>query len=224
MAPLQRWRALPVEERRYIGAAALGFAGIVTWAIGIRTMLDAGRGTGLGDPDCPESAYAAVLADTGLNSTQIHNAWLYAPLIANAAIHWGVDPSLMMGLAHTESKFNPHAGSSKGAQGLMQIIPSTGRMFRNAMIDQGEWPFLELDLQDPEQSAWIAAKYIRDALVNRGSVEGALAGYNCGPLKCPKGTDPSTWPAETRNYIKGVPRRQKFYREIWANCGSPWLQ
>jgi soluble lytic murein transglycosylase-like protein len=221
MGALDRWRAIPAEDRRYIGAAALGFAGVVTWALGIRTRLQTTERT-FGDPHCPESVYAEVL--TGLNATQVHRAWLYAPVIANAAIHWGVDPSLMMGLAHTESKFNPQAGSSKGAQGLMQIIPSTGRMFRNRMIDKGQWPFLELNLMDPEQSAWIGAKYIRDALRNRGSVEGALAAYNCGPVRCPKGSPSSSWPGETRNYIKGVPRRQQFYREIWQRCGSPYLQ
>jgi soluble lytic murein transglycosylase-like protein len=172
-----------------------------------------------GDPDCDEAAYAAVL--TGLNATQVHRAWLYAPVITNAALFWGVDPSLMMGLAHTESRFNPTAGSSAGAQGLMQIIPATGRSFRKAMIKGGNWPFGALNLQDPEQSAWIAAKYIRNSLANRGSVEGALAGYNCGPVKCPKGSDPSSWPSETRAYIKGVPRRQKFYQEIWKRCRSP---
>ncbi len=220
MGALARWNAIPVEERRYIGAGALGFAGVVVWALGIRSMLAARPpASPFGDPDCDEAAYAAVL--TGLNATQVHRAWLYAPVITNAALFWGVDPSLMMGLAHTESKFNPTAGSSAGAQGLMQIIPATGRSFRKAMIRGGNWPFGELNLQDPEQSAWIAAKYIRNSLANRGSVEGALAGYNCGPVKCPKGSDPSSWPAETRAYIKGVPRRQKFYQEIWKRCGSP---
>lgn len=221
MGALDRWRALPVEDRRYIQAAALGTAGVIVWALGIRQALrPPALGAVLGDPDCDESVYQAVLRDHGLNQEQAHRAWLYAPVITQSALHFGVDPDLMMGIAHTESRFNPNAGSGAGALGLMQIIPSTGRMFRKLLMEQGDWPFLELDLYDPAQSAWIAAKYIQNALRNHGTLEGALAAYNCGPVKCPKGSDPSSWPSETRNYVRGVPRRAAYYREIWATCGS----
>ncbi len=223
MGAIDRWRALPAEDRRYLGAAALGVAGTTVWALAIRERRKApALGDGIGDPHCPESAYRQVL--TGLNATQVHNAWLYAPRITAAALHWGVDPDLMMGIAHTESRFNPTAGSGAGARGLMQIMPSTGRLFHKQLVEIGQWPFLELNLHDPEQSAWIAAKYMRDALRNRGTLEGALAAYNCGPVRCPKGSSSASWPRETRNYVKGVPRRRKFYREIWALCGSPLLQ
>lgn len=218
---LDRWRSMPPEDRRYIGAAIMGVAAASIWAVAIRSALQAPPLGQLGDEACTESVYGDVLGAHGLNAEQIHRAWLYAPVITGAALHFGVGPDLMMAIAHTESGFNPTVGSGAGAQGLMQIMPSTGRLFRDRLIELGDWPFLELDLHNPEQSAWIAAKYMRDALRNRGSLDEALAAYNCGPKRCPRGSSFDSWPSETRGYVRGVQRRMKHYRQIWATCGSP---
>lgn len=219
MGPVARWRQLPVEDRRYISAGSLAVAGVVVWALAIRRMR-ALPSSDLGDPDCDEAVYQAVLQEHGLTAEQAHRAWYYAPAIIAAARHWGVSADLLMGIAHTESRFNPQAGSSAGAQGLMQIMPSTGRLFYDQLVTLGAWPFGELDLSDPRQSAWIAGKYIRDALRSRGSLEGALAAYNCGPVRCPKGSGFDSWPSETRGYVRSVPKRAKYYKEIWSRCGE----
>ncbi len=220
-------QSLSPEEWRYVGAGALGAVGVVFLSLGVRRRLHAPPlGETFGDPYCDESFYRQVLSIKGSSGRQrlrdeaIHRAWLYAPIIIDAAHHFGVPPDLMMGLTQTESGFNPQAGSSAGARGLMQLMPGTARSMRNLLIEKGDWPFLELQRDDPQQSAWLGTYLISRLLRNRG-VENALAAYNAGGGRIKPDTPKSEWPSETRGYVPGVMRRRKYYQEIWALCGSP---
>jgi soluble lytic murein transglycosylase-like protein len=68
-----------------------------------------------------------------------------------------------------ESGFDPLAVSPKGAQGLMQLLPSTMRRYRV------ERPF------DPRENLRGGATYIKDLLQHYGNnMELALAAYNAG--------------------------------------------
>jgi len=82
---------------------------------------------------------------------------------------WDVDPMLLKAMAMQESSGNTRAVSTKGAMGLMQIIPETAK-------DLGV-----TDPYDPVQSIWGAAKYMSQALAAEGSPEGALLYYHGGP-------------------------------------------
>jgi len=50
-------------------------------------------------------------------------------LIHRAANTHGVDPLLVDSVIRVESNYDPYAVSRKGAEGLMQLIPSTQRRF-----------------------------------------------------------------------------------------------
>jgi len=49
----------------------------------------------------------------------------YADIINTACNRHGIDPSLVLALVKVESDFNPDALSTKGAMGLMQLMPKT---------------------------------------------------------------------------------------------------
>ena len=68
-----------------------------------------------------------------------------------------------------ESNYNPHAISSKGALGLMQLIPETARRFGVG------------DVFNPVENIQGGAKYLRYLLdLYNGNYGLALAAYNAG--------------------------------------------
>ena len=96
----------------------------------------------------------------------------YANLVADEAVRQGVDPYLAVAVAAAESSFNPNAGSNKGAQGLMQLIPSTAR---GLGLDPEE-------RTDPAKNAQAGVRYLAQQLARHdGDVTLALAAYNAGP-------------------------------------------
>ena len=93
----------------------------------------------------------------------------YESIFQAAGSEWNVDPLLLKAMAMQESSGKPSAVSTKGAQGLMQIMPETAKGLGVA------------DPNDPVQSIWGAAKYMSQALDAEGSPEGALLYYHGGP-------------------------------------------
>lgn len=92
-----------------------------------------------------------------------------------------------------ESRFNPRAVSSKGAQGLGQLMPATARELRV------EDPF------DPVQNLTGSAMYLVAQLRRFHDVDLALAAYNAGPgaVERYNGIPPFE---ETQNYVRVVTR------------------
>lgn len=136
-----------------------------------------------------------------------------------------VDRALLFALARQESRFDPKAKSSAGAQGLMQIMPATakGMMRKNprglAMVKDDM-------LLDPRFNIALGQKYIRTLTrypkVGKNLVM-ILASYNAGPnkatswMKRHNGNDPlyflETIPVkETRHYVARVLAHYWAYR------------
>jgi hypothetical protein len=92
----------------------------------------------------------------------------YGDLFVQAGNKYGVSPKLLAAVAKVESGYNPNAVSPAGAQGLMQIMPTTakGLGVRNSF--------------DPEQAINGAAKLLARNLREFKSVPLALAAYNAG--------------------------------------------
>ena len=114
-------------------------------------------------------------------------------------------PELLAAVVHTESKFVPTARSNRGAVGLMQLVPNTGR-----------WLGAN-NLNDPAQNIQAGAKYLR-YLTDRfsGDQQKAIAAYNAGEgnVRRFNGVPPFR---ETRNYIQRV---RSFQQDLGARADS----
>jgi len=93
----------------------------------------------------------------------------YDKIIRQAARKHGVDSSLIKAVIRAESDFDKHAVSSKGAQGLMQLMPETAK---------------ELEVEDsfdPKENIHAGVRYLKRQLKNfQNDVSLALAAYNAG--------------------------------------------
>lgn len=109
-----------------------------------------------------------------------------------AAETYQLPENLIKAVAKAESDFNPDAVSRCGAQGIMQLMPSTARSLgvTNSF--------------DPAQNIMGGAKYLRQMLDNfNGDITKAVAAYNAGPYAVQKydGIPPYK---ETQNYVTKV--------------------
>jgi soluble lytic murein transglycosylase-like protein len=93
----------------------------------------------------------------------------WAPAISRAAQRWNVGAALLAAQLWQESRFNPFARSSAGAQGIAQFMPGTAKTYN--LTD----PF------DGDAAILAQAHLMHDLLVQFGSVPLALAAYNAGP-------------------------------------------
>jgi Transglycosylase SLT domain len=90
-------------------------------------------------------------------------------LVDTISRNHGVDPALVRAVIKTESNFNRFAVSNKGALGLMQLIPDTGRRYGVR------------DFFDPQQNVDGGVRYLRFLLDKfNGNLDLSLAAYNAG--------------------------------------------
>ncbi|WP_246298835.1 lytic transglycosylase domain-containing protein [Desulfolutivibrio sulfodismutans] len=103
-----------------------------------------------------------------------------------------IDPELVRAMVEVESGFVIEAVSPKGAQGLMQIMPGTGK-------DLGlTEPF------EPGPNIEAGVRYMRDMLDRfGGDASLALAAYNAGPGRVSRTTGVPDIP-ETKDYVAKV--------------------
>jgi len=114
-----------------------------------------------------------------------------ASLIEDAAKRSALDPGFLRSVARQESGFHPCAVSSKGAMGLMQLMPSTARELGVTN------PF------DPAQSVDAGARLLRKYLDTYGSLPLALGAYNAGPARVNEaGEVPKI--RETLDYVRNI--------------------
>ncbi|MEO8277048.1 MAG: lytic transglycosylase domain-containing protein [Thermoanaerobaculia bacterium] len=134
--------------------------------------------------------------------------------------------SLVFGIVHQESGFDPVAKSHAGARGLMQIMPATGRELAKRL----GMTFSSQRLFEPEYSLRLGTTYFRQLMAmfdNR--LELALAGYNGGPGRIQRlwREQPSNGevdqfleglqPTESRNYVKRILVLAESYRSLYSD-------
>jgi soluble lytic murein transglycosylase-like protein len=120
-------------------------------------------------------------------------------IVEEIATAYHVDAALVKAIIMAESNCNPAAVSSKGAQGLMQLMPATAKEMK---VDR---PF------DPRDNVVGGVKYIKGLMASYGDLRLALAAYNAGPGAVQKfdGIPPYR---ETINYVKKVIQYYKKFK------------
>jgi soluble lytic murein transglycosylase-like protein len=184
-------------------------------------------------PKDPSARTYAVARSTAVRVTRPAGRRMsteYGDLIAEHAAAQGVEPDLVRAVIQAESAFNPRARSSKGAMGLMQLMPATAAEYG------------VLDPYDPGDNIRGGVAYLKSLLTRYDDrVELALAAYNAGPGAVERygGTIPPY--RETMDYVDriqgtmgraaGAPAPFRLYRSVqvidgrevvkYSNVASP---
>ncbi len=94
-------------------------------------------------------------------------------MVAGTARKHGVDPSLAVAVAYHESGFQQRVVSGVDAIGVMQVLPSTGRVL-------GQQHGRTFDLLDAQDNVTAGVLLLRQLTRSTGSDDAALAGYYQG--------------------------------------------
>lgn len=109
-----------------------------------------------------------------------HLALKLASLINSESIKYDIDPYLILSVIQVESRFSPTAVSHKGARGLMQLMPTTGRYVANKY----DLPLKNTrSLFDPVTNIRLGVAYLSYLENMYGNMDYALFAYNHGPKK-----------------------------------------
>lgn len=128
----------------------------------------------------------------------------FGSIIYREAVRNDLPPELVAAVVEAESDFRPRLISNKNAQGLMQIVPETGRILG---CDN---PF------NPSENVAAGAKYLRYLLDRFGDQRTALAAYNAGEGNVERFGGIPPFP-ETQNYLQRVTHGTHSYRQRVRN-------
>jgi soluble lytic murein transglycosylase len=148
----------------------------------------------------------------------------YREYVDKYSAQFEIDPLFVLAVIREESRFDPEAGSYAGAQGLMQIMPATGKSIANSLDIKN---FSTEMLLDPETSIKMGSYYLSRQLGSYGGNKYYASGaYNGGPGAMNKWIN--KWGDkdidefieyvsydETRNYIKKVMGSYYFYQMLY---------
>ena len=138
---------------------------------------------------------------TGLKTNYIDNL---PELIVHESKKYGYDPLLLTAVIITESSFNNWARSNRGAHGLMQIRPATGREL--AAEVRVQWQGTP-SLYDPETNITLGAYYLNKLFLRFGDLGLALEAYNHGPSRL-------------KGYLKKGHRPKRYSRQVFKKYSS----
>ncbi len=135
-----------------------------------------------------------VAGDVVRPATRAGRSHPFAEFVRSAAATQRLPPALIEAVIAVESAWHVRAVSSRGASGLMQLMPATAK-------DYGV-----TDIFDPAQNIAAGARHLRQLLDRYGQdMPRALAAYNAGAAAIDRADLHRGWPnAETAAYVPGV--------------------
>jgi|GEM_PF-1611671 len=138
--------------------------------------------------------FAQILHQARQELSPRDNRWLVKDAVSQAHQITKLDPELLQAVIEVESAGNPHAQSSVGAKGLMQLMDQTAK-------DLGVHNSF-----DPYENVLGGARYLSEQLqAFKGNLRLALAAYNAGPDAVRKYNDIPPY-SETQDYVQKVLR------------------
>lgn len=138
-----------------------------------------------------------------------------------------IEQPVIWAITRQESEFDPYAGSSVGAQGLMQLMPGTAK----EVARKNGLGYSPNRLSEPLYNLYLGSYYINQMVGQfDGSYVAAIAAYNAGPGRVRQWLDANgsagktpeqviNWIeripySETRNYVQRVLENIQVYRAV----------
>lgn len=159
------------------------------------------------------SRFAVGVAVIGLLAV-LYGYWApfpYQPTIVSVARKEHISPYVVAAVIRVESRFRPDARSSRGAVGLMQLMPTTAQWISMKMHRHGG-----LDLTSPQTSIVLGSWYLKYLLITyHGNPTLALAAYNGGPATVDGWLSAGILSAQETGYRRiPYPETQDFVRKV----------
>lgn len=153
----------------------------------------------------------------------------YEEEIRQSAEKYQLDPFLIAAVIRVETNYKPDVTSSKGAYGLMQLMPDTS----DWIIDKASFPgAFKNRLDEPAVSIELGSWYLNWMFKQfNGNTFAVLAGYNAGHGKVSRWLQEGRWDGtldntdqipygETKRYVQRVTyyydKYYKTYAEDWG--------
>ena len=154
------------------------------------------------------STISSAPASWGVSKADASKWELMAPpperlerIVREAAERHQVDPALVKAVIATESGWNTHAVSNKGAMGLMQLVPGTAQRFGVGN------PY------DPAQNVDGGTRYLKTLLERyNGDVTKSIAAYNAGEHA-----------VDASGGVPRIPETQRYVRKVTDAYFRPGL-
>jgi soluble lytic murein transglycosylase-like protein len=178
-------RAMSVKAHRFEGDSI-----IVTLRSGGEMIFDRSLITRIGPDEVSYDEPSVAAGAEPETPGPLVNATAYDPIIRSASAKQGVSMDLVKAVIQVESGYQPRARSTKGAMGLMQLMPGTARQYGATN------PY------DPRSNIEAGVKYLR-TLLDQFELPLALAAYNAGEAAVRRFGGIPPFP-ETQDYVRRI--------------------
>jgi len=140
---------------------------------------------------------------------------IFRPAVSWAAHRYRVDPKLLLAVIRTESHFDVTAISPRGAVGLMQIMPDTGRWLWPKVY--GDARYDRAYLRDPEVNIHLGAYYLGFLMKTfNHNTSLALAAYNGGAANVRRWVRSGNQTNRTFLATVSYPETKRFVMKVWV--------
>ena len=152
----------------------------------------------------------------------------YTEYVSESCERYGVPESIVYAVIRTESSFEPHAVSSAGAIGLMQITPDTFAWLTSYHLRENLSPLM---CYDARTNIRYGVYYLSFLYERYGGWAEALAAYNAGPGRVDQWLKDKTLVdengalivsripyQETRDYVTAVLQTGEIYGHLYSEA------